>query len=419
MVIDVEHKDMVTTLPIDPYKIREDFPIFKSGKPLIYLDSTATSQKPFQVIEAVKRFYMVQNANVHRGIYRLGVEATEEYEKARRKVAEFINARSHREIVFVRSTTEALNLVAYSLGLNKLRPKSKIVLTMMEHHSNIVPWQIVAKHNAHRLEYVPFTDEGYLDLTEIDKILEGASVFSFVHASNVLGTINDAKLLTRLAHQHGAYAVVDAAQSVPHMPVDVQEIDCDFMAFSGHKMLGPTGIGVLYGKRELLEEMEPFMGGGEMIKEVHLDRSEWNEPPWKFEAGTPNIAGAVGLGAAVDYIKNIGIEKIREYEHILTSKALEGLSELKHVKIYGPENPRHRCGLVAFNLGDVHPHDLATYLDGFGICVRAGHHCAMPIHTRLGISATTRASFYIYNTLEEIDYFIEALKRAMHFFKLV
>ncbi|MEM4412794.1 MAG: aminotransferase class V-fold PLP-dependent enzyme, partial [Candidatus Caldarchaeum sp.] len=303
-------------LPIDPYRVRKDFPIFEQEKTLVYLDSTATSQKPRQVIEAVERFYMSQNANVHRGIYGLSVEATEEYEKARRKVAEFINARSPREIVFVRNTTEALNLVAYSLGLNNLSPNSKIVLTMMEHHSNIVPWQLVARQKSLKLDYIPLTSDGYLDLSNLDNQLKDSSVLSFVHASNVLGTINDAKQLTKAAHEHGALAVVDAAQSVPHMPVDVQDIGCDFMAFSGHKMLGPTGVGVLYGRRELLEGMEPFMGGGEMIKEVYLDRSVWNEVPWKFEAGTPNIAGAVGLGAAVDYLKSIGLEKVRDYEHI-------------------------------------------------------------------------------------------------------
>ncbi|MDW7977379.1 MAG: cysteine desulfurase [Candidatus Caldarchaeum sp.] len=409
---------MASGLPIDPYRVREDFPIFKQDKGLVYLDSTATSQKPLQVLEAVKQFYAKQNANVHRGVYGLSVEATEEYEKARRKVAELINARSPREIVFVRNTTEALNLVAYSLGLNRVRADGKVVLTVMEHHSNIVPWQIVSKHRGFRVDYVPITSDGYLDMSAVEEKLSGSDVFSFVHASNVLGTINDAKYLTRKAHEHGALAVVDAAQSVPHMPVDVQDIGCDFMAFSGHKMLGPTGIGVLYGRRELLEEMEPFMGGGEMIKEVHLDRSEWNEVPWKFEAGTPNIAGAVGLGAAVDYLKKIGLDKVRDYEHILTSKALEALSELKHVKIYGPENPRHRCGLVAFNLGDIHPHDLASYLDGFKICVRAGHHCAMPTHTWLGLTATTRASFYIYNIPDEVEVLVDALKKAAVFFKL-
>jgi cysteine desulfurase/selenocysteine lyase len=402
---------------LDPYRVREDFPIFRRGR-LVYLDSAATSQKPSQVVEAVKKFYMESNANVHRGVYGLSVEATEMYEGARRKVTGFINAKSHREVVFVRNTTEALNLVAYSIGLNRMKPNGKIVLTMMEHHSNIVPWQLVARLRNHRIEYLPFDGEGYLDLSRADEVLRDADVFAFTHASNVLGTINDVRELSKMAHQHGALAVVDAAQSVPHMPVDVQDLGCDFLAFSGHKMLGPMGIGVLYGRRELLEEMEPFMGGGEMIREVYLEGSRWNEVPWKFEAGTPNVSGAVGLGAAVDYLKNIGMENVREYEHRLTAEALERLQEVKHIRIYGPENPRHRCGLIAFNLADIHPHDLATYLDKHGICVRAGHHCAMPIHTRLGIPATTRASFYIYNTPEEIEMLAEALKKALKDFRI-
>jgi cysteine desulfurase/selenocysteine lyase len=402
---------------LDPYRVREDFPIFRRGR-LVYLDSAATSQKPSQVVEAVKKFYMESNANVHRGVYGLSVEATEMYEGARRKVAGFINAKSHREVVFVRNTTEALNLVAYSIGLNRMKPNGKIVLTMMEHHSNIVPWQLVARLRNHRIEYLPFDGEGYLDLSRADEVLRDADVFAFTHASNVLGTINDVRELSKMAHQHGALAVVDAAQSVPHMPVDVQDLGCDFLAFSGHKMLGPMGIGVLYGRRELLEEMEPFMGGGEMIREVYLEGSRWNEVPWKFEAGTPNVSGAVGLGAAVDYLKNIGMENVREYEHRLTAEALERLQEVKHIRIYGPENPRHRCGLIAFNLADIHPHDLATYLDKHGICVRAGHHCAMPIHTRLGIPATTRASFYIYNTPEEIEMLAEALRKALKDFRI-
>ncbi|MCX8200491.1 MAG: cysteine desulfurase [Candidatus Caldarchaeum sp.] len=405
-------------MSLNPKLIRKDFPIFQKNDNLIYFDSAATSQKPIQVIEAVADFYRKFNANVHRGVYRLSVEATEAYEGSRRKVAQFINAANSREVVFVRNTTEALNLVAHSIGINQMKKGGKIVLTMMEHHSNIVPWQLVSKIMNHRIEYIPFDGEGYLDLSVADKILRDADVFSFVHASNVLGTVNDVKLLCRMAHDHGALAVVDAAQSVPHMPVDVQDIGCDFLAFSGHKMLGPTGIGVLYGRYELLDGMEPFMGGGEMIKEVHLDRSVWNDVPWKFEAGTPNIAGAVGLGAAVDYLRGLGMENVRTHEHMLTAKALELLAELKHVKIYGPENPKHRCGLVAFNLGDIHPHDLATYLDNHGICVRAGHHCAMPIHTRLGLSASTRASFFVYNTVEELEIFQEVLKKAVKFFKL-
>ncbi|MEM0440117.1 MAG: cysteine desulfurase [Candidatus Caldarchaeum sp.] len=405
-------------MTFDPYKIREDFPVFRNRPNLIYLDSTATSQKPVQVIEAVADFYRRSNANVHRGVYALSVEATELYEGNRKKVAEFINARSSREIVFVRNTTEALNLVAHSLGISRLKRGSKIVLTMMEHHSNIVPWQIVSKIMGHRVEYVPFTDDGYLDIAAGEKLLKDADVFSFVHASNVLGTVNDAKQLCKLAQENGAITVVDAAQSVPHMPVDVQDIGCDFLAFSGHKMLAPTGIGVLYGRKELLEELEPFMGGGEMIKEVYLDRAVWNDPPWKFEAGTPHVAGAVGLGAAVDYLRRLGMDNVREHEHRLTARVLETLSELKWVKIYGPENPEHRCGLVAFNLADIHPHDLASFLDKDNICVRAGHHCAMPIHTKLGIPASTRASFYIYNTAEEIEILGDALKRALKFFRV-
>ncbi|MEM0349758.1 MAG: cysteine desulfurase [Candidatus Caldarchaeum sp.] len=403
---------------LDPYSIRKDFPIFQTNKNLIYLDSTATSQKPVQVIEAVAEFYRKMNANVHRGVYGISVEATEAYENARKKVAEFIGARSSREIVFVRNTTEALNLAAYSLGLNRVKPGGKIVLTTMEHHSNIVPWQLVAKINRLKIDYIPFDDQGYLDLSEADKKLTGADIFSFTQASNVLGTINDAKTLCRMAHEHGALAVVDAAQSVPHMPVNVTDMECDLLAFSGHKMLGPTGIGVLYGRRELLEEMEPFQGGGEMIREVHLDHSLWNDVPWKFEAGTPNIAGAVGLGAAIDYLKRIGMENVQEHEHRLTAKALEILSEIRYAKVYGPENPRHRCGLVSFTLADIHPHDLATYLDKHGICVRAGHHCAMPIHTILGIPATTRASFYIYNTEEELEVFRDALLQALKTFRV-
>ncbi|MDW8084258.1 MAG: cysteine desulfurase [Candidatus Caldarchaeum sp.] len=405
-------------MTFDPNIIRKDFPVFDNQKNLIYFDSTATSQKPIQVIEAIADFYRRYNANVHRGVYSVSVEATEAYEKSRRKVAEFINAGTSREIVFVRNTTEALNLVAYSVGLNRMKKGGKIVLTMMEHHSNIVPWQLVSKMMNHKIEYIPFDQDGYLDLSNADKMLKDASVFSFVHASNVLGTVNDAKYLCKLAHEHGALAVVDAAQSVPHMPVDVKDIGCDFLAFSGHKMLGPTGVGVLYGKFELLDELEPFMGGGEMIKEVNLDHSVWNDVPWKFEAGTPHIAGAVGLGAAVDYLRNLGMENVQRHEQEMTAKALELLMSLKQVKIYGPENPKHRCGLVAFNLGDIHPHDLATFLDQHRICVRAGHHCAMPIHTRLGLSATTRASFYVYNTPEELDVFHEVLKKAVKFFRL-
>ncbi|MDJ0270017.1 MAG: cysteine desulfurase [Aigarchaeota archaeon] len=406
---------------MDVQKIREDFPIFSRaprGKPLVYLDSAATSQKPRQVIEAVKRFYEEYNSNVHRGIYSISIEATEAYEEARRGIARFINAKSYREIVFVRGTTEALNLVAYAWALRKLKKGDKILLTEMEHHSNIVPWQLVAREKGLKLEYIPIRDDGTLDTSKLDSYHD-FRIFSFVYSSNVLGTINDVKQLVSFAHSHGALAVIDAAQAAPHMRIDVQELDCDFLAFSGHKMLGPTGIGVLYAKRELLEEMEPFMGGGEMIREVYLHESRWNEVPWKFEAGTPNIAGAIGLKAAVDYLEGIGMDNVRMHEISLTRYATELLGEIPGMRIYGPLSPEKRSGLLAFTLGDIHAHDLATFLDEEGICVRAGHHCAMPIHARLGVPATTRASFYVYNTHEDIERLAEALKKAAQLFKIV
>ncbi|MEM3096552.1 MAG: cysteine desulfurase [Nitrososphaerota archaeon] len=401
-------------------RVRSDFPIFtaRGGRRLIYLDSAATSQKPAQVIGAVERFYREYNANVHRGIYSISVEATEAYEAARKAVASFINA-SPREIVFVRGTTEALNLLAYAWTLGRMDRGERILLTEMEHHSNIVPWQIVSKMKGLPISYIPFDRDGYLDTTMLDEYRgEGLGVFSFTYASNVLGTINDVKNLTKLAHEMGAIAVVDGAQAVPHMRVDVRELDCDFLAFSGHKMLGPTGIGVLYGKRHLLEAMEPFMGGGEMIREVSLDGSTWNEVPWKFEAGTPNIAGAIGLAAAIDYLDKVGMDKVRAHEMELTRHAIDALSEIPQLRIYGPSDYRDRCGLVSFTLADIHPHDLATFLDREGICVRAGHHCAMPIHTKLGLSATTRASFHIYNTPEEIELLAHTLRKALRFFRV-
>ena len=401
-------------------RVRSDFPILSrgDGRPLIYLDSAATSQKPNPVIEAMDRFYREYNANVHRGIYSISVEATEAYEAARRKVASFINA-SPREIVFVRGTTEALNLLAYSWGLRRVGRDGLVLLTEMEHHSNIVPWQIVSRIAGFKVSYLPFTADGYLEHSQLESYRNaGLKVFSFAYASNVLGTINDVRKLSRFAHEEGAIAVVDAAQAAPHMRIDVKELDCDFLAFSGHKMLGPTGIGVLYGRRELLEEMEPFMGGGEMIKEVRLTGATWNDVPWKFEAGTPNIAGAIGLGAAVDYLNGLGMDNIRSHEMHLTRHALELLSEIPHLRIYGPADYRDRCGLISFNLADIHPHDLATFLDREGICVRAGHHCAMPIHMKLGLSATTRASFHVYNSLDEVEALAEALRKALRYFRV-
>jgi len=405
---------------VEVSRVRSDFPILSrgDGRPLIYLDSAATSQKPNPVIEAMDRFYREYNANVHRGIYSISVEATEAYEAARRKVASFINA-SPREIVFVRGTTEALNLLAYSWGLRRVGRDGLVLLTEMEHHSNIVPWQIVSRIAGFKVSYLPFTADGYLEHSQLESYRNaGLKVFSFAYASNVLGTINDVRKLSRFAHEEGAIAVVDAAQAAPHMRIDVKELDCDFLAFSGHKMLGPTGIGVLYGRRELLEEMEPFMGGGEMIKEVRLTGATWNDVPWKFEAGTPNIAGAIGLGAAVDYLNGLGMDNIRSHEMHLTRHALELLSEIPHLRIYGPADYRDRCGLISFNLADIHPHDLATFLDREGICVRAGHHCAMPIHMKLGLSATTRASFHVYNSLDEVEALAEALRKALRYFRV-
>jgi cysteine desulfurase/selenocysteine lyase len=334
-------------------------------------------------------------------------------------VAEFINARPD-EIVFLRGATEGLNLIAYSWGLRNISAGDEILLTEMEHHSNIVPWQMVSRLAGFKISYLPFTPEGYLDIAGLDRF-KGRSVklFSFTYASNVLGTINDVKTLTRLAHELGALAVVDAAQAAPHMEIDVKELDCDFLVFSGHKMLGPTGIGVLYGKKWLLEEMEPFMGGGEMIKEVRLDGAQWNDVPWKFEAGTPNIAGSIGLAAAVDYLERVGMDNVRRHEVQLTKMVIELLSEIPYLTIYGPEDYRDRCGLVSFYLADIHPHDLASFLDRDGICVRAGHHCAMPIHTRLGIPASTRASFYLYNTSSEMEVLAASLRKALKTFKVI
>jgi len=413
---------MEKQVSLDVHLIRKDFPIFQRtvrGKPLVYLDSAATSQKPRQVIEAIRRFYEEYNANVHRGVYQISIEATEAFEAARKKVARLINARSHREIVFVRGTTEALNLVAYGWAKRNLRRGDTVLLTEMEHHSNLVPWQLVAKENGLKLSFVPFRTDGTLDTESLeDHANRNTKLFSFTYASNVLGTINDAVSMTKFAHEQGALAVVDGAQAVPHMRVDVQELGCDFLAFSGHKMLGPMGVGVLYGRQELLDEMEPFMGGGEMISEVHLDGSSWKVAPWRFEAGTPDVSGAIGLGAAVDYLSAVGLDAVRAHEESLTEYALTLLSELRWVTIYGPRDHRKRCGLIAFTLGDIHPHDLASFLNEEGICVRAGHHCAMPIHTKLGLSATTRASFYLYNTPEEIDILVGALRKAAKTFKL-
>jgi cysteine desulfurase/selenocysteine lyase len=406
---------------LDPEIIKQDFPIFKRriyGKPLIYLDNAATTQKPRQVIEAIREFYQNYNANVHRGVYRLSVEATEAFENARAKVARFINAKDS-EIVFTKNATEALNLVAYSWGLCNLKRGDRILLTEMEHHSNIVPWQLVAKHTGAVVDYIPINEDGLLVDEEVDRLLNlEPKIVSITQASNVLGTINDVKEIVEKAHKVGAIAVVDAAQSVPHMRVDVKELGCDFLAFSGHKALGPLGVGVLYGKRDLLKDMNPFLGGGDMISRVWLSGAEWNELPWKFEAGTSSVADVIGLGAAVDYLNSIGMSRVRAHEVRLTEYALKRLSEISDIRIYGPRDLDKRSGVISFNLSGIHPHDLATILDEEGIAIRAGHHCAMPLMTKLGVAATARASFYIYNSGSDIDALVEGLYKARRIFKL-
>lgn len=410
---------MATVHTLDPIQLRQDFPILHQrvhGKPLIYLDNTASTQKPRQVIQALVEVYEHAYANVHRGIHYLSEEATRRYEDARRKVARFINARSPKEIVFVRNTTEGINLVAYAWGLANLKPGDEVLITEMEHHSNIVPWQIICQHTGATLRWVPITPEGLLDLEALDRLLtERTRIFAFTAMSNVVGTINPVKELVERAHAVGALALVDGAQAVPHLPVDVQAWDCDFLAFSGHKMCGPSGIGILYGKRHLLEAMPPFMGGGEMIREVKLTGSRWNEVPHKFEAGTPAIAEAIALGAAVDYLSQLGMDNVAAHERQLVTYAYEQLRDIGGLRILGP-GPEHRGGVLAFTMESAHPHDIAAILDAEGIAIRAGHHCAQPLHDRYGIPASARASFYIYNTEEEVDALVAALHKVNQLF---
>ena len=410
-----------TELLMDVGKVREDFPILKRtvhGKPLVYLDSAATSQKPRQVIDAVSDFFSRYNANVHRAIYELGEEATREYEGAREKVAGFIHARSPNEVAFTKSTTESLNAIAYGWGLKgKLREGDEIVSTVMEHHSNHVPWFFVQDLKGVKLKWVGMTDDGLLKMEDYDTMItKRTKVVTVTQCSNVLGTINPVQEIAKRAHEAGAICVVDAAQSVPHMPVDVQKIGCDFLAFSGHKMLGPTGIGVLYGTEERLNEMEPLMGGGEMIREVHLGSAKWNDVPFKFEGGTPNMAGAIGLGVAVDYLDGIGMDRVRRHEKELTQYALEALSDVKGFHGFGLDDVERRGGVISFTLGDVHPHDIASILDVEGIAIRSGHHCAQPLMERLNVPATARASFYVYNTPEEVDRLAAGLRKVLDVF---
>lgn len=402
-------------------KVREDFPVFqrevKPGVPLVYLDSTATSQKPLAVIEAMDDFYKRSNANIHRGIHTLAEEATEMYESARRKVAAFINAPSARQVIFTRNTTESINLLALTWG-RTLEAGDTIILTEMEHHSNLVPWQMLAEERGLRLEFIPVNEVGLLDLETYQQLLTSEpKLVAFTQMSNVLGTITPAAEIIRIAHNAGAITLVDAAQSVPHIPVDVQELDVDFLAFSAHKMCGPSGIGVLYGKKDLLNALPPFLGGGDMIKRVHLRSFTPNELPYKFEAGTPAIAEAIGFGAAVDYLNLIGMEAIAAHEHEVVNYALEHMEEIPGVTVYGPDAD-YKGGVVTFTMDGIHPHDISQIMDSYGIAIRAGHHCAMPLHEKYQIPASARASFYLYNSSKEVDLLADAVYKVNELFRM-
>ena len=405
---------------LDVARIREDFPILARtvyGKPLVYLDNAATSQKPRQVIDALVRYYEGHNANIHRSVHCLGEEATAAYEEARGKVARFINAPSADCIVFTRNTTESINLVAHTWGRAHIGPKSELLLTEMEHHSNLIPWQRLAAEKEASLRFIGLSDQQTLELDGLEGLMDQRTrLLAVAHVSNAVGTVNPVERLAAEAHRNGTAVLVDGAQSAPHMPVDVQALDCDFFAFSAHKMLGPTGVGVLYARRELLEEMEPFMGGGEMIRRVTLEDATWNDVPWKFEAGTPNIADVIAFGAAIDYLNGLGMENVRSHEMEVTEYALRRLRQTEDIIIYGPADAADRGGVVSFNYPDLHPHDVGTILDREGVALRAGHHCTQPLMRSLGVSGTARASFYVYNTLEEVDVLVDALGKARAFF---
>lgn len=401
--------------------LRKDFPILfqeVNDEPLVYLDNAATTQKPTMVLDKLTAYYEHDNANVHRGVHTLAERATKDYEAAREKVRRFINANETAETLFTRGTTTSLNWVAKSYGDLAVKAGDEIVISYMEHHSNIIPWQQLAKRTGATLKYIELTPAGFLDMDSArEQVTDKTKIVSIAHVSNVLGVINPIEALTELAHQHGAVMVVDGAQAIPHMPVDVQALNVDFYAFSGHKMCGPTGIGVLYGKRSLLEQMEPIEFGGEMIDFVHLQDSTWKELPWKFEAGTPNIAGAIALGASIDYLTEIGLEAIHQHEAELVQYVLPKLQAIEGLTVYGPQDPKDHTGVIAFNLENLHPHDVATALDMEGVAVRAGHHCAQPLLTYLKVPATARASFYLYNTKEDADRLVEAILATKEFFQ--
>lgn len=404
--------------------IRKDFPILKrkvhDNKPLVYLDNASTTQKPKQVIDALTNYYNNYNANIHRSVYSIAEEATEAYEKVRDKVAKFLNISKREEIIFVRGTTEGINLVAYAWGRKHIKEGDIIVTTEYEHHSNIVPWQLLVKEKGAKLEYIEINDNGELILDQLDKYLATGKVKLVVFSlmSNVLGTISDAEKIISKCHEAGVKTLVDAAQAVPHMSVDVTKLGCDFFAFSAHKMLGPTGIGVLWVRKSVLETMDPFHGGGDMIREVHKYETTWNDLPYKFEAGTPNIADVIGFGSAIDYLSQLGMETVRKHEMELTQYALDKMSQIKGIVIYGPKDVSKRGGVISFNFHDVHPHDVATIVDREGIAIRSGHHCAQVLMEKLNVAATNRASFYIYNTKQDVDKLIQSLGKVSELFKL-
>ena len=407
---------------VNSYELRNDFPIFKkkiNGKELVYLDNASTTQKPYSVIDSITDFYTNYNSNIHRAVYQLAEEATALYEQSREKIANFIKVRPE-EIIFTRNTTESINLIAHSWARTNLKKDDGIAITELEHHSNIVPWQILSQEIGTRLEYVGIDENGFLDLDHLNDLISSKKVklVSLSHMSNVLGTIVPIERIIKTAHENDIPVLVDGAQSVPHMLVNVKNMDCDFLVFSAHKMLGPTGVGVLYAKKEFLEKMRPFMGGGDMIKEVFKFHTNYNEVPYKFEAGTPNIADVVGFGAAIDYLEKIGMDNVRKHEIDLTKYALESIQSIDYLTIYGPRDPNYRGGVISFNIADIHPHDLATIMNDHGIAIRSGHHCAQVLMQRLDVPATSRASFYIYNTKEEIDKFVNAIKEAGRIFKI-
>ena len=394
--------------------LRKEFPIFTERKNLVYLDSASTTQKPQTVIDTISSYYSNYNANVHRALYQIGEKATNQYEQVREKVKKFLNVPNSHEVIFTRSSTESINLVAYSWGNSNINKEKGVLVSEMEHHSNLVPWQLIANRTKSFINHIPLLEDGTLDLSSIDDNMNNIGLVALVHQSNVFGTINPILKIVNLAKSKGIITLIDGAQAAPHFPVDLSDVDCDFYVFSGHKMVGPTGVGVLVGRKSLLEEMDPFLGGGEMINKVTLNSSTWNDVPWKFEAGTPNIAQVIGLGAAIDFLNDIGLNKVQEHEEKLLQYGLESLSTIDGIILYG--SPKNRGAVIPFNVKDIHPHDLAKFLDTDNICIRAGHHCAQPIMNKLGISASARASFYLYNNTDDIDRLVESIKKTLNIF---